>query len=186
MSIGLGRFLNSLHVPCFSRGTFSRRDFPAADRSSGDVMWGPTIIVGLADPFLRFISKSHIEWDFVKGIQNACQLNLTWINQNPLGCINILKRWNAAGSNTPRRVCKRHRFILLQRMQIMERNRERDDNVIVLPQEFLEWSGLLRELRWLGMDHQAQRLELTIGALRLNQKGATPADLSYPDCKMRK
>ena len=51
----------------------------------------------------------------------------------------------------------------------------RADSVIVMPQQPNDWSKLIRKLRWIGMEEEAQRLQLALRSLPPDKRGTVSA-----------
>lgn len=49
------------------------------------------------------------------------------------------------------------------------------DNVIVAPGQSDDWSKLIRKLRWIGMEEEAERLQRAVLSLPPDQRGAASA-----------
>ena len=49
------------------------------------------------------------------------------------------------------------------------------DNAIMMPQQADGWSKLVRKLRWIGLQEEAERLELAIRDLPVEQRGLAAA-----------
>jgi hypothetical protein len=50
----------------------------------------------------------------------------------------------------------------------------RDDNVVFMPPSD-DWAPLIRKLRWIGLDKEADRLHSAVRALPLEQRGTSCA-----------
>jgi hypothetical protein len=51
----------------------------------------------------------------------------------------------------------------------------RADNVIAVPQQPDDWSKLIRKLRWIDMEGEAQRLQLALRSLPPDESGTVSA-----------
>jgi hypothetical protein len=49
------------------------------------------------------------------------------------------------------------------------------DNVIVAPRQSDDWSKLIRKLRWIGMEEEAERLQRAVLSLPPDQRGTVSA-----------
>ena len=54
------------------------------------------------------------------------------------------------------------------------------DGVVAVSQQAREWAKLLRKLRWVGLDEEAQRLELALSTPPPEERG-TAAELPGTD-----
>ncbi len=57
---------------------------------------------------------------------------------------------------------------------------KQQDGVVAVSRQAREWAKLLRKLRWVGLDEEAQRLELALSTLPPEQRGPA-ADLPGTD-----
>lgn len=48
----------------------------------------------------------------------------------------------------------------------------RRDNVVYIDRSSCEWASLIRKLRWIGLEEEAQRLELAVSTLPPEQRGS--------------
>jgi hypothetical protein len=51
----------------------------------------------------------------------------------------------------------------------------RADNVIIIPQQLNHWSQLIRNLRWIGMEDEAIRLQRAVRSLPPEERGTVSA-----------
>jgi hypothetical protein len=48
---------------------------------------------------------------------------------------------------------------------------KQQDGVVAVSRQAREWAKLLRKLRWVGLDEEAQRLELALSTLPPEERG---------------